>query len=72
MACDTHILREVPLFALPDDDERAVLAAQVELKSAALEIRGLAQKLNLVVDKIGDIDDSLRKLQRAPARLDRA
>jgi len=35
MACETHILREVPLFALLDDDELAVLAAQVELKSFA-------------------------------------
>src|SRR4051812_23088426 len=30
MACDPQILREVPLFALLDDDETAVLAAQVE------------------------------------------
>src|SRR6195256_3707166 len=31
MACDQEILREVPLFALLDDDERAVLAAQVDV-----------------------------------------
>jgi CRP/FNR family cyclic AMP-dependent transcriptional regulator len=31
MACDQAILREVPLFALLDDDERAVLAAQVDV-----------------------------------------
>jgi len=33
MACDPEILRNVPLFALLDDDEIAVLAAQVELKN---------------------------------------
>jgi len=32
MACDPTILRQVPLFALLDDEETAVLAAQVELK----------------------------------------
>src|SRR5258708_11014997 len=31
MACDKDILRDVPLFALLDDDERAVLAAQVDV-----------------------------------------
>ena len=31
MACDAAILREVPFFALLDDEELAVLAAQVEL-----------------------------------------
>ena len=31
MACDTHILREVPFFALLDEEELAVLAAQVDL-----------------------------------------
>jgi CRP/FNR family transcriptional regulator, cyclic AMP receptor protein len=35
MACNTEILRQVPLFALLDDDETAVLAAQVEMKSFA-------------------------------------
>jgi len=33
MSCDPNILRSVPLFALLDDDEIAVLAAQVELKN---------------------------------------
>jgi uncharacterized membrane protein len=33
MACDRAILKEVPLFALLDDEEVAVLAEQVELKS---------------------------------------
>ena len=31
MACDTKILREVPFFALLDEEELAVLAAQVDL-----------------------------------------
>ncbi len=30
MPCDPQILRNVPLFALLDDEELAVLAAQVE------------------------------------------
>jgi CRP/FNR family transcriptional regulator, cyclic AMP receptor protein len=33
MACEPTILRDVPLFALLDDDELKVLAAQVELRS---------------------------------------
>jgi CRP/FNR family transcriptional regulator, cyclic AMP receptor protein len=32
MACDPEVLKSVPLFALLDQDETAVLAAQVELK----------------------------------------
>ena len=35
MACDPEELRHVPLFALLDDDEAAVLAAQVELRRFA-------------------------------------
>jgi uncharacterized membrane protein len=35
MACDPEVLKHVPLFALLDDDETAVLAAQVELKQFA-------------------------------------
>jgi uncharacterized membrane protein len=35
MPCDPKILKEVSLFALLDDDETAVLAAQVELKRFA-------------------------------------
>jgi CRP/FNR family cyclic AMP-dependent transcriptional regulator len=35
VACDPHILKQVPLFALFDDDELCVLAAQVELKKFA-------------------------------------
>ncbi len=33
MACSPEILRRVPLFALLDDDETAVLAGQVEVKT---------------------------------------
>ena len=33
MACDPNSLRNVPLFALLDDDELAVLSAQVDLKN---------------------------------------
>ncbi len=35
MACNPEVLRNVPLFALLDDDELAVLAAQVELRTFA-------------------------------------
>jgi uncharacterized membrane protein len=39
MACDPATLRQVPLFALLDDDELAVLASQVELKRFAARDR---------------------------------
>ncbi|HEX3741249.1 MAG TPA: DUF1003 domain-containing protein [Terriglobales bacterium] len=35
MACNPTVLRQVPLFALLDDEETAVLASQVELKTFA-------------------------------------
>jgi CRP/FNR family cyclic AMP-dependent transcriptional regulator len=35
MACDPEILKRVPLFALLDDDETAVLAGQVEVRTFA-------------------------------------
>src|SRR5438874_12536007 len=35
MACSPEALRRVPIFALLDDDELAVLSAQVELKRFA-------------------------------------
>ena len=35
MKCDPDVLRTVPLFALLDDDETAILAAQVEIKTFA-------------------------------------
>jgi CRP/FNR family cyclic AMP-dependent transcriptional regulator len=39
MACDPEVLKNVPLFTLLDDDELAVLAAQVELKKFAARQR---------------------------------
>ena len=45
MACEPEILRDVPLFALLDDDEMKVLAAQVELRTFAARQR---------IYKIGD------------------
>lgn len=33
MACNPEVLRGVPLFSLLDDDERAILASQVDLKT---------------------------------------
>lgn len=35
MACDPEVLKHVPLFALLDDEETAVLAGQVEMKTFA-------------------------------------
>jgi CRP/FNR family cyclic AMP-dependent transcriptional regulator len=45
MACDPEFLRQVPLFATLDDEETAVLAAQVEFKKFAARQR---------IYKIGD------------------
>lgn len=39
MTCDPDVLKSVPLFALLDAEERAVLAAQVELKEFAARER---------------------------------
>ncbi|MGB9031418.1 MAG: DUF1003 domain-containing protein [Acidobacteriaceae bacterium] len=39
MTCNPEVLRSVPLFSLLDDDETAVLAAQVEVKTFALRQR---------------------------------
>jgi CRP/FNR family transcriptional regulator, cyclic AMP receptor protein len=39
MACEPNILKQVPLFALLDEDETAVLAGQVELKTFAARQR---------------------------------
>lgn len=39
MACDPEVLKNVPLFALLDEEELAVLAAQVELKKFAARQR---------------------------------
>ncbi len=45
MGCDPEILKQIPLFSLLDDDEAAVLAAQVEIKTFAARQR---------IYKIGD------------------
>jgi len=45
MPCDADILKNVPLFALLDDEERAVLAGQVEVRTFAVRQR---------IYKIGD------------------
>src|SRR5215470_2835380 len=47
MPCDPEILRQVPLFALLDDDEIEVLSGQVEVKNFAPRQR---------IYKIGDSD----------------
>ena len=47
MPCAPEALRHVPLFALLDDDETAVLAAQVEVRDFAARQR---------IYKIGDHD----------------
>jgi CRP-like cAMP-binding protein len=39
MSCNPEVLKQVPLFSLLDDDEAAVLAAQVELKTFAARQR---------------------------------
>ncbi len=39
MACKAEDLRQIPLFALLDDDEMGVLAAQVEIKKFAARQR---------------------------------
>jgi CRP/FNR family cyclic AMP-dependent transcriptional regulator len=48
MACSSEVLRHVPLFALLDEEETAVLASQVELKKFAPRQR---------IYKIGDPSD---------------
>src|SRR5689334_18442138 len=39
MACDPHVLKNVPLFALLDEEELAVLAGQIELRKFAARQR---------------------------------
>jgi uncharacterized membrane protein len=48
MACEPTILRDVPLFALLDDDELKVLAAQVELRTF-----GARQRIYRIGDPAG-------------------
>jgi CRP/FNR family transcriptional regulator, cyclic AMP receptor protein len=49
MPCIPDDLKIVPLFALLDDDERAVLAAQVELRKLAAR-----QRIYKIDDSGGD------------------
>ncbi len=39
MACDLDVLKNVPLFALLDDEEPAVLAGQIESRKFAAQQR---------------------------------
>jgi CRP/FNR family cyclic AMP-dependent transcriptional regulator len=39
VACDPNLLKTVPLFSLLDDDERAILAAQVDVRTFAARER---------------------------------
>jgi uncharacterized membrane protein len=48
MACETETLRDVPLFALLDDDELKVLAAQVEFRTF-----GARQRIYKIGDPAG-------------------
>ncbi len=45
MSCNPEVLKHVPLFALLDEDEIAVLAGQVELKSGTEEFCSAAAHL---------------------------
>jgi len=51
MACDGEVLKQVPLFATMDDDELAVLASQVELKTFAPRQR--IYKMGAPAEKMG-------------------
>ncbi len=39
MSCNPEVLKSVPLFSLLDDDETAVLAGQVDVKTFAARER---------------------------------
>jgi len=60
MACNPAILRQVPLFALLDDDETSVLAGQVEVKAFAPRQR---------IYKIGDLGDKAYVLVSGSVRV---
>ena len=59
MACDQQELKHVPLFALLDDEEAAILAAQVELKRFAPRQR---------IYKIGDPGQHAYVMISGPSR----
>ena len=60
MACNPAILRQVPLFALLDEDEASVLAGQVEVKTFAPRQR---------IYKIGDAGDQAYVLVSGAVRV---
>lgn len=60
MACEPTILKQVPLFALLDDEEAAVLAGQVEVKNFAPRQR---------IYKMGDAGDKAYVMVEGAARV---
>src|SRR3954470_7835138 len=60
MPCNPTILRQVPLFALLDDEEAAVLAGQVEVKTFAPRQR---------IYKMGDAGDKAYVMVEGAARV---
>jgi CRP/FNR family cyclic AMP-dependent transcriptional regulator len=60
MACNPSILKQVPLFALLDDEEAAVLAGQVEVKTFAPRQR---------IYKMGDAGDKAYVMVEGAARV---
>ena len=60
MACEPAILKQVPLFALLDDEEAAVLAGQVEVKTFAPRQR---------IYKMGDAGDKAYVMVEGAARV---
>src|SRR5436305_647236 len=60
MACNPSILKQVPLFALLDDEEAAVLAGQVEVKNFAPRQR---------IYKMGDAGDKAYVMVEGAARV---
>jgi hypothetical protein len=47
MACEPEVLKNVPLFALLDDDEVTVLASQVELRPSLLVSESIRPEIAL-------------------------
>ena len=73
MACDPRELTHVPLFALLDEEETAVLAQKVELKrfdrGNALQDRRLSTRLHMIGGVPDTVDGTIRNLVgRAGAR----
>ena len=66
MPCNPDVLKEVPLFALLDEDELAVLAAQVELKKFAPR-----QRIYKINDPGGQADRKSTRLNSSHIPLSR-